>query len=191
MPDEPEVVRPEDVPAAPGFEPPATCGYVRDSYVRHRGARRARWTAGFVSAGAAGVSALQFVSPRRPPVRLHRIRNDQLYHRYLGDAFEVLLLYPDRTHRVELMGTRIASVSGYGCSFRVEPSTRPGWSELGRGFSVPARRGRVSSRLMSSLEIPQRWRGAFRPRRTSFADLMSGQQLSQNTASREIPIHQR
>jgi uncharacterized protein len=43
------------------------------------------------------------------PVRLHRIRNDQLYHRYLGDAFEVLLLYPDRTHRVDVMGTRIAS----------------------------------------------------------------------------------
>jgi hypothetical protein len=35
------------------------------------------------------------------PVRLHRIRNDQLYHRYLGDVLEVLLLYPDRTHRVE------------------------------------------------------------------------------------------
>ena len=43
------------------------------------------------------------------PVRLHRIRNDQLYHRYLGDAFDVLLLYPDGTHRVEVMGTRIAS----------------------------------------------------------------------------------
>jgi predicted cupin superfamily sugar epimerase len=43
------------------------------------------------------------------PVRLHRIRNDQLYHRYLGDAFDVLLLYPDGTHRVEVMGSRIAS----------------------------------------------------------------------------------
>jgi len=65
MPGEPEVVRPEDVPAAPGLEPHTTCGYVRDSYVRHRGARRARWAAGFVSGGAAGVSALQLVT--RPP----------------------------------------------------------------------------------------------------------------------------
>ena len=31
MPGEPEVVRPEDVRAAPGLEPHATCGYVRDS----------------------------------------------------------------------------------------------------------------------------------------------------------------
>ena len=44
-----------------------------------------------------------------PPVRLHRIRNDQLYHRYLGDALDVLLLYPDGTHRVEVMGSQIAS----------------------------------------------------------------------------------
>ena len=43
------------------------------------------------------------------PVRLHQIRNDQLYHRYLGDALDVLMLYPDRTHRVDVMGTRIAS----------------------------------------------------------------------------------
>jgi Cupin superfamily (DUF985) len=125
------------------------------------------------------------------PVRLHRIRNDQLYHRYLGDAFEVLLLYPDRTHRVEVMGTRIASGQRLrGAHSWVEPSTPPGWSELGRGFSVPARSGR-RSQLMSSLEIAQRWRGASRMRRTSFADLMSGQQLSQATASRETPIHQR
>ncbi|HEX4707391.1 MAG TPA: cupin domain-containing protein, partial [Candidatus Udaeobacter sp.] len=27
------------------------------------------------------------------PVRLHRIRNDQLYHYYLGDPTELLMLY--------------------------------------------------------------------------------------------------
>src|SRR5262245_39164351 len=31
------------------------------------------------------------------PVRLHRIRNDQLYHYYLGDPLEVLLLRSDGT----------------------------------------------------------------------------------------------
>jgi len=30
-------------------------------------------------------------------VRLHRIRNDQLYHYYLGDPLEVLLLREDGT----------------------------------------------------------------------------------------------
>ena len=31
------------------------------------------------------------------PVRLHRIRNDQLYHYYLGDPIEVFLLHGDGT----------------------------------------------------------------------------------------------
>jgi predicted cupin superfamily sugar epimerase len=30
-------------------------------------------------------------------VRLHRIRNDQLYHYYLGDPIEVLILRADGT----------------------------------------------------------------------------------------------
>lgn len=29
------------------------------------------------------------------PVRLHRIRNDQLYHYYLGDPLEVYVLHAD------------------------------------------------------------------------------------------------
>jgi uncharacterized protein len=34
------------------------------------------------------------VTPRAP-VRLHRIRNDQLYHYYLGDPIELFLLHAD------------------------------------------------------------------------------------------------
>ena len=30
-------------------------------------------------------------------MRLHRIRNDQLYHRYLGDPIEVLMLHENGT----------------------------------------------------------------------------------------------
>ena len=32
------------------------------------------------------------------PVKLHRIKNDQLYHHYLGDPIEVLMLHDDGTH---------------------------------------------------------------------------------------------
>ena len=28
-------------------------------------------------------------------IRLHRIRSDQMYHHYLGDPLEVLLLHPE------------------------------------------------------------------------------------------------
>ena len=38
------------------------------------------------------------------PVRLHRIRNDQLYHYYLGDPLEVLLLHGDGTTERVVVG---------------------------------------------------------------------------------------
>src|SRR5205823_7290895 len=40
-------------------------------------------------------SALYFMVTPSAPVRLHRIRNDQLYHYYLGDPLEVFLLHAD------------------------------------------------------------------------------------------------
>jgi len=49
-------------------------------------------------------SALYFEVTPSAGVRLHCIRNDQLYHRYLGDPLEVLLLYPDGRHAVETLG---------------------------------------------------------------------------------------
>jgi len=38
------------------------------------------------------------------PVRLHRIRNDQLYHRYLGDPIEVLMLHENGTTERAVVG---------------------------------------------------------------------------------------
>jgi predicted cupin superfamily sugar epimerase len=37
-------------------------------------------------------------------VRLHRIRSDQMYHYYLGDPLEVLLLYPNGRGEVRVVG---------------------------------------------------------------------------------------
>jgi predicted cupin superfamily sugar epimerase len=42
-------------------------------------------------------------------VRLHRIRSDQMYHHYLGDPLEVLLLYADGRSEVKLVGADLAS----------------------------------------------------------------------------------
>jgi predicted cupin superfamily sugar epimerase len=41
------------------------------------------------------------------PVRLHRIRNDQLYHYYLGDPLEVLLLNEDATTARVIVGPNL------------------------------------------------------------------------------------
>ena len=37
-------------------------------------------------------------------IRLHRIRNDQMYHHYLGDALDVLLLHEDGVGEVWTIG---------------------------------------------------------------------------------------
>lgn len=35
---------------------------------------------------------------------MHRLSTDEIYHFYLGDPVEMLLLYPDGSHRVHLLG---------------------------------------------------------------------------------------
>ncbi len=42
------------------------------------------------------------------PVKLHRIQNDQLYHYYLGDPIEVLLLHEGGTSELVVVGPNIA-----------------------------------------------------------------------------------
>ena len=49
-------------------------------------------------------SALYFMVTPDAPVRLHRIRNDQLYHRYLGDPIEVLMLHENGTSERAIVG---------------------------------------------------------------------------------------
>jgi predicted cupin superfamily sugar epimerase len=38
------------------------------------------------------------------PVKLHRIKNDQLYHYYLGDPIELLMLHADGSHSLVQVG---------------------------------------------------------------------------------------
>ena len=49
-------------------------------------------------------SALYFLVTPGAPVRLQRIRNDQLYHYYLGDPLEVFLLHADGTTERVIVG---------------------------------------------------------------------------------------
>jgi predicted cupin superfamily sugar epimerase len=71
--------------------PAATCGYVRVTYMADLKVPEGALVAPFGAARPAG-SALYFMVTPDEPVKLHRIMNDQLYHYYLGDALEVLLL---------------------------------------------------------------------------------------------------
>ena len=49
-------------------------------------------------------SALYFLVTPGAPVRLHRIKNDQLYHYYLGDPLETILLHRDGTIQRIIVG---------------------------------------------------------------------------------------
>lgn len=90
----------EEIRALLELEPNATCGFVRASFVSPRTIARGGLAAPFAEGRPLG-SALYFLVTPEAPVRLHRIRNDQLYHYYLGDPIEVFLLPADgRAERV-------------------------------------------------------------------------------------------
>jgi uncharacterized protein len=78
------------------LEPHATCGSVRITYLSPQSIAAGGLPPPFSDARPMG-SALYFMVTPTAPVRLHRIRNDQLYHYYLGDPLEVLLLRSDGT----------------------------------------------------------------------------------------------
>jgi predicted cupin superfamily sugar epimerase len=73
------------------LEPNATCGFVRETYRAAEVIAPGGLPAPFADGRPLG-SALYFMVTPAAPVKLHRIRNDQLYHYYVGDPLEVLLL---------------------------------------------------------------------------------------------------
>jgi len=88
----PEALAPEDVVGLLALEPDATCGFVRVTFTSRLSIAPKGLPPPFADGRPAG-SALYFLVTPEAPVRLHRIRNDQLYHAYLGDPLEVFLLH--------------------------------------------------------------------------------------------------
>src|SRR5262245_36723353 len=76
------------------LEPNATCGFVRVTFLSKHAIMPGGLAAPFADGRPLG-SALYFLMTPGAPVRLHRIRNDQLYHYYLGAPIEVFLLRAD------------------------------------------------------------------------------------------------
>ena len=76
------------------LEPNATCGFVRLTFLSKQTITPGGLPAPFADGRPLG-SSLYFMVTPSAPVRLHRIRNDQLYHYYLGDPIEVFLLHAD------------------------------------------------------------------------------------------------
>ncbi len=85
------------------LEPHATCGFVRLTFVSQRRIAPGGLPPPFVDGRPAG-SALYFMVTPDAPVRLHRIHNDQLYHYYLGDPIDVLMLQENGTSERVVVG---------------------------------------------------------------------------------------
>src|SRR5213083_656963 len=77
------------------LEPHATCGFVRVTFISNQRIAPGGLPAPFLDGRPAGSARYVRVTPDAP-VRLHRIRDDELSHRYLGDPIEVLLLHENR-----------------------------------------------------------------------------------------------
>jgi predicted cupin superfamily sugar epimerase len=90
------------------LEPNATCGFVRLTFVSNQSVARGVLPSPFTDARPLG-SALYFMVTSTAPVRLHRIRNDQLYHYYLGDPLEVFMLHTNGNAERVIVGPDLRS----------------------------------------------------------------------------------
>ena len=84
----------DDLRALLQLTPNATCGFVRQTYLSGQSIAPHGLPPPFADARPTG-TALYFLVTPTAPVRLHRIRNDQLYHYYRGDPIELFLLHGD------------------------------------------------------------------------------------------------
>src|SRR5436309_12532058 len=124
----------EEVRALLKLEPHATCGFVRVTFISNQRIAPGGLPAPFLDGRPAG-SALYFMVTPEAHVRLHRIRNDQLYHYYLGDPIEVLMLHADGTSEQvivgpDLRGGQLVQLLISGNTFhtaRVIPESFRGW----------------------------------------------------------------
>lgn len=91
-----------------GLEPNATCGSVRVTYTSNLSVAPGGLPPPFADGRPLG-SALYFLVTPHAPVRPHRIRNDQLYHYYLGDPLELFLLHDGGGAERVIVGPDIAS----------------------------------------------------------------------------------
>jgi predicted cupin superfamily sugar epimerase len=90
------------------LEANATCGFVRLTFLSKQSIAAGGLPAPFADGRPLG-SALYFMVTPGAPVRLHRIRNDQLYHYYLGDPLELFLLHADGTSERIIVGPDLGS----------------------------------------------------------------------------------
>jgi uncharacterized protein len=90
------------------LSPPTTCGFVSEPYRSDWRIPQSALPAGYEGNRSLGNVFYFLVTPEARVV-LHRIRSDQMYHHYLGNPLEVLLLYADGRAEVNVVGADLAT----------------------------------------------------------------------------------
>ena len=102
----PDNVTADEIKTLLKLEPNKTCGFVRETYKSDLSIAPGGLPAPFADGRPLG-TALYFMVTPEAPVKLHRIDNDQLYHYYLGDPIEVLLLRENGLSELVIVGSNI------------------------------------------------------------------------------------
>ena len=98
----------EEIKAMLGLEPHPTCGFVAETYRSPLKIPAGALPQAYESERPYA-SALYFLVSPQAQIVMHRIRSDQLYHHYLGDPLEVLMLFPEGTGAVAAVGSDLAA----------------------------------------------------------------------------------
>jgi predicted cupin superfamily sugar epimerase len=98
---------PEEIIELLQLQANATCGFVRVTFTSKLQIAAGGLPAPFADGRPLG-SGLYFLVEPHAPVRPHRIRNDQLYHYYIGDPLEVFLLHEGAPAERLVVGPDIA-----------------------------------------------------------------------------------
>jgi uncharacterized protein len=102
----PENVSVEEIKTLLKLEPNQTFGFVRATYKSDLSIAAGGLPPPFADGRPLG-TALYFMVTPQAPVKLHRIKSDQLYHYYLGDPLEVLLLRKNGDSELVVVGPNV------------------------------------------------------------------------------------
>ena len=98
----------EEIKGMLDLKPHPTCGFVAETYRSPLKIPANALPEAYQDERPYG-SALYFLVTPDAQIVMHRIRSDQLYHHYLGDPLEVLMLYPDGTGAVATVGSDLTA----------------------------------------------------------------------------------
>src|SRR5262245_26023693 len=91
-----------------GLRPHATCGFTTETYVSDLQIPAGSLSDDYPGGRPLG-GVLYFLVTPQAGVRLHRIRSDQMYHHYLGEPLEVLLVYPSGGAEIRVIGSELSA----------------------------------------------------------------------------------